>query len=113
MWSNAAVRYPAPNKVNAYLNTKVTSATPEQLMLMAYDVAIVNCQKKDSQKASLALTELIGSLNFEYEEIALGLFRLYQYCLNLVKKQQFDEPYTLLKELKESWELALCKQKGS
>lgn len=113
MWSNTARSYQSPNKLNAYLNTQVMSATREQLMLMVYDVAIVNCQKRNTQKACEALTELISALNFEYKEIALGLFRLYQYCLDLIRKQSFDDACVILKDLKANWELAIKNSKKS
>jgi len=111
MYSTTARAFKTPNKVDAYLATRVMSATPEQLLIMLYDFAIVNCQKKDIDKVSRALTELIGTLNFEYEDIALNLFRLYQYCLDLVKKQSFDDACAILKELRDTWEMAFTNLK--
>lgn len=111
MFLNTGRSYQPSNKVNAYLNTQVTSATPEQLLLMVYDVAIVNCQNKNPEKVHKAITELISSLNFEYQDIALGLFRLYQYCQELVRKRNFEEAGSILKELRDTWALAFKNQK--
>ncbi len=54
-------------------------------------------------KASKGLVELISSLNFDYEEVALGLFRLYQYCQDKIRLEEFDEAVTILQGLRDAW----------
>ena len=79
------------------------SMTPAQLVLKVYDVAILGCKTKDPRKVSKALVELISALRFEHGEIALGLFRLYQYCLDMVKVGKFDEVLIVLTDLRNTW----------
>jgi flagellin-specific chaperone FliS len=77
--------------------------TPAQLVLKVYDVAIVAGKNNDTQKASKAIVELISALRFEHGEISLGLFRLYQYCLDSVKVGKFDDAVKILSELRNTW----------
>ena len=63
--------------------------------------------RRDSQRARRGLVELIGALNFDYQEIALGLFRLYDYCLTALGRGRFDEASGIMRELKAAWEQAL------
>jgi len=79
------------------------SLNPVQLLIKVYDFAIVNCKKGDPEKASKAIVELMSALNFDYEEISLGLFRLYQYCLDRIKKGEFEEAIKILEGLREAW----------
>lgn len=91
------------NKHLQYQRNQVMSMTPAQLVLKVYDVAILGCKSKDSSKVSKALVELISALRFEHGEIALGLFRLYQYCLDSVKIGKFDEVVVILTDLRNTW----------
>lgn len=86
-----------------YQKNQIMSLTPAQLVLKIYDYAILGCKLKNSQKVSKALIELISGLNFNYGEIPLGLFRLYQYCLDIIKKDQFEEALKILSELRDAW----------
>ncbi len=55
-----------PNqKLNAYLKNQIYSMSPMQLVLKVYDVAILGCRTKDSDKVGKALVELIAGLRFE------------------------------------------------
>ncbi|GAB4129154.1 MAG: hypothetical protein Fur0015_02980 [Ignavibacteriales bacterium] len=96
-------------RLNQYLVKEIMEATPQQLLLKIYDFAILNVQKKNFQKTNAALQELINSLNFEDEkakEISVGLFRLYQYCQDQARKNNFDIVYKILSELRDSWKNA-------
>ena len=93
-------------KKNQFLNyqrNQIMSMNPLQLLIKVYDVAILSCKKRDMEKASKAIVELISALNFDYEEISLGLFRLYQYCLDRIKQGEFEESIRILEGLRESW----------
>jgi flagellar secretion chaperone FliS len=97
-------------RVNQYLNNEILNASPEKLIMKVYDFAIVNCQKHEMIKTNEALQVLINALNFENEaakEISVGLFKLYRYCQDQMRKKNYDVVYKVLIELKESWELAL------
>ena len=91
----------------AYQNNQVLGASPVQLLLMTYEVIISSCARRDPQKARRGLVELIGALNFDYQEMALGLFRLYDYCLTALGRGRFDEAAGIVRELKGAWEQAL------
>jgi len=77
------------NRTKKHLNyqkSQIMSMSPAQLVLKVYDYAILGCKLKDSGKVSKALIELISALKFEHGEISLGMFKLYQYCMDIVKR---------------------------
>ena len=100
-----------PN-INSYLENQILSMNPMQLLIKVYDAAILGCKAGDSVKASKALVELVSALRFEYEEISLGLFRLYQFCMDEVKQGKFDIPLKILIELRKTW-VSIAKQSPS
>lgn len=64
-------------------------------------------------KTNEALQVLINALNFdkpEAKEIAVGLFRIYTYCQQEMRKKNYEVVNRVLTELKESWESALSKR---
>ena len=98
---------PRPNAYRQYREQQILSATPMQLLLMVYDEAIDSCEARDKQRAGRAISELIGSLNFDAGEIARDLFRLYEYCLFEIRRNRFPEAVTIFRRLKQAWEDAL------
>ena len=50
---------------NNYIENEILNLSPVELILKIYDVAIVSCKKKDSERANKAITELKASLNFD------------------------------------------------
>jgi len=103
------VRVPAA--LQHYRAQQVQGASPMQLVLMVYDIAIVACEARDPQRAGRALSELIGSLNFEYEEIATGLFRLYEYCLWGIRRSRFQDAAKVLRGLRQAWVDAMAAER--
>ena len=87
---NTAVSYRKPlaqNKgIDTYQQNQVLNLSPTELILKLYDLALVNIKKGDISKANLVITELIASLNFEYQEVSIGLFRLYRFCQDCLYK---------------------------
>ena len=82
-------------------------ATPQQLLIKVYDFAILNCQRQNLVKTNKAIQELINSLRFDDEptrEIAIGLYKLYQFCQEQMRKQNYEIVYKILVELRESWQ---------
>lgn len=98
---------PVRNSVLVYVRNRVEGISEEELLLDTYDLAIVSCVRKDDLPASRCIAELINALNFDYPEVATGLFRLYRYCLDLVKDQKWDEAAGILRELRRTWAEAL------
>lgn len=109
---NTAYARPGVNKVNQYLVKEILEATPQQLLIKIYDFAIVNCQRHDLVKTNNALQELINSLSFEGEavkEVSTGLLKLYRYCQDQMRSQNYDVVYKILTELRDTWTEAFQK----
>ena len=87
-----------------YRMNQINSASPLDLLLMAYDAALIGCGQRDLKRTTKALNVLRDALDFSYDEdIAMGFFRLYQYCADLVRKGEFDEAAEILRDLRDSW----------
>jgi flagellin-specific chaperone FliS len=87
-----------------YRQNDVLGASPIRLVVMAYDLAIQSCEKKNFEKAVRAITVLRDALNFEYQDVALGLFRLYQWCLDCIRQGDYESAIATLTELRDAWE---------
>ena len=96
----------------AYSLTQAQGMTPLQAFLELFDIAIAGCVARDVRKTSAALVELIAALDFNYEEIAGGFYRLYEYALREVKAERFDFPLKMLTELRDTWRIALARSSG-
>lgn len=92
---------------DSYLKQKILSASPEQLVSYIYDVILAACRRKDQDRALRGLTGLVSSLNFEYKDIAVPMYQLYQYCLESVRKREFNEVEELIGDLKAAWAEAM------
>ncbi|MCJ7532284.1 MAG: flagellar protein FliS [Anaerolineales bacterium] len=85
-----------------YREQDVMNASPIHLVVMVYDVAISACEDKDLDRASRALSVLRDSLNFDYAESA-GLFRLYQWIMECVRNDDYENAMSTLRELRDAW----------
>jgi flagellin-specific chaperone FliS len=94
-------------KVNPYLAQKIMTASPEQLILYIYDASISACGRKDRVRAAEAIQELINSLNFKEKKVAGTFYQMYQYILNLIHKNEFDEALVFLREIRSTWAEAM------
>lgn len=102
----ASKAYGGGNKegsVPSYLEQEVLSWSKEKLVLKMYDLFIVSCKKRDIQKMSKVLVELMASLNFDYEETSTRLYRLYEYCQRCIFQKKFDEAMQIIQELRDAW----------
>ena len=90
-----------------YLKQKVLSASPEQLVSYIYDVVLVACQRKDRDRALRGLGGLIRALNFDYKDVAVPMYQLYQYCMEKARAKEFDEVESLIQGLKKAWAEAM------
>ena len=86
-----------------YRQHDVMGASPLHLVVMAYDLAILSCERQDFEKATKAISVLRDALDFEYQEVALGLFRLYQWCLDCIRKGDYQSAISALSELRSAW----------
>jgi flagellar protein FliS len=110
----------------AYQKNKYETASPHKLILMLFDGALSNINRarqalKDGQRAEVhkfiqksqdIVFELLACLNEEQgDEIARNLKEIYLYLVRLLmqaniqkKPEQLEEPETILKQLRQTWE---------
>lgn len=100
----------AHNAQRGYRQQQIMTATPDQLILLLYDMALAACNQKDGSRLNRVLAELIDSLDFSYEETAMGFFRLYEYSMSLAQKRKFDDVKEILSELRDTWAGAMQSQ---
>lgn len=93
--------------VNPYLNQKVMSASPEQLIGYVYDIAVAACKRKDKIKSIQAVNLLIKSLRFDYREIATTFYRVYSAILDKIYSESYEDAESMLAELREIWVKAM------
>ena len=86
-----------------YRSQDVMGASPLRLVVMAYDLAIRACEQEDFSRAIRAISVLRDALDFDYADVAVGLFRLYQWCLDCIRAQNYSEAIRTLKELRDAW----------
>lgn len=79
------------------------SASPLRLVIMTYDLAIRSCEQQDFGKAVKTISALRDALDLDYPEVAAGLFRLYQWCLDCIRKGDYTAAITTLTELRGAW----------
>ena len=102
------------DSANKYKKQEIAESSPGRCVLHVYDAAIQSCYKEESGRAGKALVALMDALNFETEkEISGRLFRLYDYCLKQVHKQEFETPQKILKELRHTWQIVLSQQSAA
>jgi flagellin-specific chaperone FliS len=89
--------------INQYKKNDVEGASPIRLVVMAYDLAILSCEKQDIDKAVKAVEALRRALDFDYPEAAGGLLALYQWVLECLRKNDFEAAKNILLDLREAW----------
>lgn len=88
---------------SVYRKEHLLNLSPVEVIKKLYDTAILGCKKNDTVLAQKAVTELIVGLNFEYEDISVGLYRLYQYAKECMRKGDLNEAANVLQELRATW----------
>lgn len=105
MYSTASV-HTNKNRLHKYVVNEITESDPKHLLIKVYDLAIVSCQRHNLEKTNEALQQLIMALNYdtpETSDISIGLFKLYQYCQDQMRKRNYDIVYQVLTELRQTW----------
>jgi hypothetical protein len=64
-----------------------------------YRAGIEGCQAHNAGLVRQVLMQLIGMLNFRYQDAATRLFEVYDDCLEQVQQRQFDVPQRVLESL--------------
>lgn len=81
----------------------VSAATPHQLVGMAYDLAIMACERKEesrSEKAILLLREVMRSAG---PEDSSDLMTFYDWCLERIRQGEFAQAAQTLSDLRKAW----------
>jgi flagellin-specific chaperone FliS len=86
-----------------YQQQDVMNASPLRLVIMTYDLAIRACEQQDFAKATKTISALRDALDLDYPDVAMGLFRLYQWCLECIRKNDYASAITTLTELRGAW----------
>jgi flagellar protein FliS len=81
----------------------VLNASPVQLVVKLYDLAIQATYREDDKRFREIVSSLIQGLNFDHEP-AGQLFQIYRYCQDISRKQKFEEIREILEPLRETWE---------
>ncbi|MBK8422021.1 flagellar export chaperone FliS [Candidatus Villigracilis saccharophilus] len=88
---------------NSYKQQEVISASPLHLVIMAYDLAIRSCERKDFNKAITTISALRDCLDLDYPEVSNGLYSLYQWCMDCIRKGDYASASHILAELRGAW----------
>ncbi len=92
--------------VEAYRYNQVNSASGPELVLMAYDAALLGCGRRDLIQTTRALSVLRNSLDMEQGPLALHLLNIYLYCADLARHRHYDDAAGILRDLRETWSKA-------
>ena len=95
--------YQAAYRSQEYRDQEVMNATPLHLVVMAYDLAIKSCEQQDFEKTVRIISVLRDALDFDYPEVSMGLFRLYQWCLDSIRSGDYNGALSVLKDLRDAW----------
>jgi flagellin-specific chaperone FliS len=79
------------------------NASPLRLVIMTYDLAILSCEQKDFSKSIKTISALRDALDLDYPEVSSGLFNLYQWCLECIRKDDYASAINILTELRSAW----------
>jgi flagellar protein FliS len=88
---------------NQYRQQDVMNASPLRLVIMTYDLAIRSCEQQDFAKSIKTISALRDTLDLDYPEVSSGLFRLYQWCLDCIRKGDYASAINVLSELRGAW----------
>ncbi len=102
--------YQAAYRNQEYRQQEVMGASPVHLVVMAYDLAIKACEQKDFERTVKVISALRDALDFDYPEVSVGLFQLYQFCLDSLRQGDYTGAANILKELREAWAIVEKRQ---
>lgn len=92
--------------LTTYRNEQLLNLSPVEVIDKLYAIAIQAMKKNNVHLANKAVNELIAALNFDYQEVALSLYRLYQYSKHCLRQGKQNEAIEVLEELRSAWKEA-------
>ncbi len=98
-----ASRLGAKAALETYRREEFLHLTPEQVVHKLMTLGVQGCRKEDKTQAVRAVNALILALDFKYGDVAMGFFRLYDYCKSCIYKSDFGSAITILDELRATW----------
>lgn len=91
-----------PDTKRIYKEQEIRSATPAELVAHLYDFGIEACYREDQQRLLDVLSQLVKSLNFDYD-ISTEFYRLYDFCRQKARENQFEDARMVLENMREGW----------
>jgi flagellin-specific chaperone FliS len=88
---------------NQYRKQDVMNASPLRLVIMTYDLAIRACEQQDFTKSITTISALRDCLDLDYPEVSNGLFSLYQWCMDCIRKGDYASAINTLSDLRGAW----------
>jgi len=89
--------------LQAYRREEFSHLTPEQVIYKVMSLGVQGCRKGDRTQAVRAVNALILALDFKYRDVAMGLFRLYDYTKKCIYARRYAEALEILEGLRASW----------
>lgn len=71
-------------------------------LLGLYELGIEGCAQHRAEQVKAVVEELIGTLDFEYADIAEGFHRIYTYCMQQAGAGEFDRVAFVLEDLRDT-----------
>jgi flagellin-specific chaperone FliS len=91
------------NPYTHYRTQSLEGASPVRLVVMAFDAALVACERHDLARSTQVVGTLRDSLNFDEQEAAVGFYRLYQWVLDCIRAGDWAAAIKTLRELRTAW----------
>jgi flagellin-specific chaperone FliS len=83
-----------------------SAANPHRLVGMAYDLAILACDRKDESRSQQAIRLLRDVMSSTGPEDASDLMTFYDWCLERIRCGEFALAAQTLADLRKAWEKA-------
>ena len=97
----------ATEALNTYNTNKIEGASPAELVLFCYDHVLACCRRHEMMRAKNGVVELMGALDLGYVDVSGPLFRIYEYLLEVIRSERYEEAEGIVTELREAWVKAM------
>ena len=79
------------------------SASPHELVGMAYDLAIRACRQGDATRSEKAILLLRGVMSSTGPEDSTDVMKFYDWCLERIRRGEFEAAAQTLADLRVAW----------